>query len=359
MRKWFLGATTEDIIAAAMIEPIGSISWQKLQVHFPSLTELLKSPTSRIVKAGVTEHQANSIVDRPTNVESAMRLMKSKNIKLLTIDGKEYPQLLREINDPPLWLFVRGDVKTFEHTCLTVVGTRKPTTYALAAIEKLLPIQLIEKLCLVSGLAYGIDKQVHMLALKHKTPTIAVLAGGLDSIYPADHHRLAEQIIDSGGLLVSEYPPLSRPYAARFPIRNRIIAGLSKVTVVIEAAIKSGSLTTAKAALDYNRDIFAVPSDVNRKNTGGTNFLIKQGATLLDEPSQLFEAYGIKSTVPSSHIDSQAAGVLHLLAGDPLSADQLAQLTKKSIAEILGILTLLELGGQVFQPSAGMYLAKK
>ena len=356
--RWFFGSSVDDILAVSMVEPLGPISWQKLYTNFKSLKEVLAANTDLLMRAGLNANQADALKNRPKSIDAAKRLLASKKIEILTIDSPDYPALLQEINDPPLWLFCRGNQKVLENVCLTVVGTRKPSAYALLAAEKLLPEELINQLSLVSGLAYGVDKKVHQLALKYNAPTIAVLAGGLDSIYPADHHRLAEQIIEQGGLLITEYPPLSRPRPAKFPIRNRIIAGLSKVTIVLEAAIRSGSLTTAKAALDYNREVMAVPSEITRRGTDGTNFLIKQGATLLDDPLQLFELYGLKTKKAVDNLDAPAHQLLHLLAKEALAVDQIAVLTNQPIPEILGILTELELLGQVYQPQPGFYEAK-
>lgn len=358
-RGWFLDSAIDNILAVSMVEPLGPISWQKLYRGFKSLKAVLTASTELLRKCGLTTNQIEALKNRPESVEAAKRLLKSKSIEMLTIDSPHYPQILREINDPPLWLFCRGNIKILQRICLTVVGTRKPSSYAMLAAEKLLPEELVGQLCLVSGLAYGVDKKVHQLALKYNSPTIAVLAGGLDSIYPADHSQLAEQIIAYGGLLITEYPPLSRPRPAKFPVRNRIIAGLSKVTVVLEAAIRSGSLTTAKAALDYNREVMAVPSEITRRDADGTNFLIKQGATLLDDPRQLFEIYDLKAKVLAEMLDEPAHKLLHLLAKEALSIDQIAALTNQTIPEILGILTELELLGQVFQHHPGFYQAKK
>ena len=359
VKRWFLGSTTEDILSVSMVELLGPVSWQKLYTNFKSLKAVLEASTDVLMKAGLNAHQAEALKNRPKSVDAAKHLLSSKKIEIVTIDSPDYPVLLKEINDPPLWLFCRGNKKILQKTCLTIVGTRKPSSYALLAAEKLLPEELVAQLCLVSGLAYGVDKKVHQLSLKFGSPTIAVLAGGLDSIYPADHSRLADQVVSSGGLLITEYPPLSRPRPAKFPIRNRIIAGLSKVTVVLEAAIRSGSLTTAKAALEYNREVMAVPSEITRRNTDGTNFLIKQGATLLDDPYQLFDIYGLKSKKIADTLDAPAHQLLHLLAKESLAVDQIAALTKTSIPEILGILTELELLGQVFQSRPGFYQAKK
>ncbi|MCR4277641.1 MAG: DNA-processing protein DprA [Candidatus Berkelbacteria bacterium] len=359
VKRWFLGSTTEDVLSVSMVELLGPASWQKMYMNFESLREVLAASTNLLVRAGLNVHQADAIKSRPTKVEASKHLLTSKKIEIITVDSSDYPVLLKEINDPPLWLFCRGNKKVLKKVCLTVVGTRKPSSYALLAAEKLLPEALVKQLCLVSGLAYGVDKKIHQIALKFNSPTIAVLAGGLDSIYPAEHNLLAEQIVESGGLLITEYPPLSRPRPAKFPIRNRIIAGLSKVTVVLEAAIRSGSLTTAKSALDYNREVMAVPSEITRRDTDGTNFLIKQGATLLDDPAQLFEIYGFKTNKKLDNLDASARELLHLLVKGALSVDQIAQLTATAIPEILGILTELELLGKVFQSRPGFYQARK
>ncbi|OGD63923.1 DNA protecting protein DprA [Candidatus Berkelbacteria bacterium RIFCSPLOWO2_01_FULL_50_28] len=360
VKSWFKGSSVEDILSVGDLEPIGPISWQKLYRSFPSFVNLLTAPKSKLLQAGLTDHQANVLSRRPKNLEAQKHLLTSKSISLLSIDDKNYPPLLREINDPPLWLYYRGDVSALSTTTLTVVGTRKPSPYALQAIKRLLPDFVVSNLTIVSGLAYGIDKQAHMLSLENNHPTVAVLAGGLDSIYPADHSQLAQKIIDGGGVLVSEYPPLSRPRPARFPVRNRIIAGLSRLTVVIEAAIRSGSLTTAKSALDYNREIFAVPADILRRDADGTNFLIKHGATLLDNPSQIAEFYGFKAnTLDDVAVDSANGKLLDLIIKAPLSVDTLVELTGSPIEEVLGILTELEIGGQVFQPQNGYYQRRK
>ena len=356
---YFKAAELKDIVSIAMLETLGPISLKKIYHHFPSWRHFLKASQELLIKSGLTEIQARSIINRPQNIESSLRLLKNMAIGLITIHDPKYPQLLKEINDPPLWLFYRVDIKILSRSTLTVIGTRKPSAYAISELELLLPEQLVKKVTLVSGLAYGIDKKVHQLSLRHKSPTAAVLAGGLDSIYPSDHHRLAESIVDEGGVLLTEYPPLSRPRPAKFPIRNRIIAGLSPITVVVEAMIKSGSLTTAKAALDYNREVYAVPSDINRRSSGGTNFLIKKGAMLLDSQQQLIDYLGLKTIREKvAPVDKTEEKLIHLLESQSLTVDQLSALTKIEIPEILGILTHLELSGTVYQNQPGYYKTK-
>lgn len=358
-KDWFKGVSTADIISLGMLEPIGPIAWQKIYRSFESGRELLKASPTGLAKLGLAKAQINALIDRSKNVEAAERLLASKKIELITLDNPNYPTLLKEINDPPLWLYLRGDITQTDKKLLTIVGTRKPSAYALAALEKVVSEKLAKEVGLVSGLAYGIDKAVHERALKAGGLTIAVLAGGLDSIYPIDHSRLAEQIVASGGVLISEYPPLCRPRPWRFPVRNRILAGLAPATLVVEAKIKSGSLTTAKSAIDYNRDLFAVPGDINRGQAEGTNFLIKRGAMLLDESDELERYFGLtKSKNLVDTIDKELKSFVDLLSDAPLTTDQLVVLSGQPVEAVLAIITQLELLEIVSQDQSGAYRLK-
>jgi len=184
---------------------------------------------------------------------------------------------------------------------------------------------------------------------------VAVLAGGLDSTYPIDHHRLAQKIIEQGGALLSEYPPLSRPKPYRFPVRNRIIAGLSPVSLIVEAKIQSGSLTTARSALDYNREVWAVPGDITRKLAEGANHLIKDGATLIDSPKQIAQHYGLQARERAIPVDKTKAQLLELLTSNPESVEQLLMKTNLTTPELLRHLTELELAGLIIRDNTGLY----
>jgi len=357
-RRWFSSSTVEDIISVSCLDPLGPIAWRNLFHNFSSLQTVLKAETNKLAQIGLAPAQINALFNRPQSVQAAAKLMGLKKIQLITIDDSGYPYALKEIPDPPLWIFYRGDLSVLKHTCLTVVGTRKPSGYALTAIKHILPNDLVSELTIISGLAYGIDKAAHELSLAHGGKTVAVLAGGLDTTYPAEHYRLAERIIESGGLLMSEYPPLSRPRPWRFPVRNRILAGLSMVTLIVEAAKKSGSLTTAKSALDYNRDVLAVPNEITRHLADGGNFLIKHGARLVDCAADVADALQVKLK-RSQPSDKKEVALLELIAKTPLTVDTLVELTKQPIEEILGTLTQLELSGSVYQPQPGFYEAKK
>lgn len=359
-KAWLNGVTSAEIIGLGVLQPLGPITWNRLRAKVPSCRELLDMGEMGWRELGLANAQVAALVNRPVNVAASERLLKSKNIQLITIDHPDYPPLLKEIADPPLWLYYRGDIKTAHQKSLSVVGTRKPSSYALDAVKTLLSDKLSSKIVIASGLAYGIDKAAHERSLDCNGKTIAVLAGGLDSIYPTDHFRLADKIVAGGGVLISEYPPLDRPAPWKFPVRNRILAGLAPATVVIEAKIKSGSLTTAKSAIDYNRDLFAVPGDISRHQAEGTNFLIKHGAMLLDDAAQLDDYYDLRSSKNKTEgLSIELKALVSHLADGPQSIDQLINLTKQPIESLLGLITQLELLEVIRQDDSGCYCLKK
>ena len=357
--QWFSDITTEEIVSFASVEYLTPVYLHKIFRSFDNFKSVLKASEKQLLDHGVPPDLSKQILKRPKDVTKQLKLMKQFDINVIKLCDSEYPALLKHIDDPPLWLFYRGSLESLKQKCLTVVGTRKPSTYALAAMEHLFVSDLMSNVTTLSGLAYGVDKKAHELSLKSGGTTVAVLAGGLDCIYPSAHIHLAEKIIETGGALISEYPPLSTPEPYRFPIRNRIIAGLSPLTVIVEAKIKSGTMTTAKSAVDYNRDIMSLPGDINRPAAEGPNMLIKKGAMLLDSPDDLLQYYNIKSSKVAQQVDKQGSELLNLLTDDPKTVDQLVSVTGEGIDIVLSKLTELELVGLVYQISAGCYSANK
>lgn len=358
-KAWLKDVTPAEIISLGVLQPLGPVTWSRLRAKLPSGRSLLEMGEMGWRELGLANAQVAALINRPTNTAAAERLLKSKNIRLLTIDEPDYPKLLKEIPDPPLWLYVRGDVTAMHQKSLTVVGTRKPSSYALTALKSVISEKLAHDIVINSGLAYGIDRAAHERSLVAGGRTVAVLAGGLDAIYPSDHYKLADKMVDQGGALVSEYPPLDRPAPWKFPVRNRILAGLGPATLVIEAKIKSGSLTTAKSAIDYNRDLFALPGDVTRPLAQGTNFLIKNGANLLDQPEQLEQYYGLKSVAKSvTSLDKELTSLVHLLSDAPKTVDQLVELSRQNVEQVLGAVTQLELLELICQTDTGAYTLK-
>ncbi|HEX2919046.1 MAG TPA: DNA-processing protein DprA [Edaphobacter sp.] len=199
---------------------------------------------------------------------------------ILTPSDEEYPERLREIYDPPAVLWIRGDASLLSRPGIAVVGTRHPSTYGAGMAEMLSRDLAARGLTILSGMARGVDTAAHKGALEGRGKTVAVWGTGIDVIYPKENKRLAEQIVQSGGTIVSEYPLGTFPAPQNFPVRNRILSGLSVGVLVIEAAEHSGTRITARLAMEQNRDVYAVPGNVTNKNAWGPNTLIKQGAKL-------------------------------------------------------------------------------
>lgn len=214
-------------------------------------------------------------------------------IEELSINNKFYPKQLKEIYNPPKKLYVLGNKEILNYFSVAIVGTRKNSKYGETVATNLSYDLASKNIVIVSGLALGIDSFAHIGALNAKGKTVAVLGHGLDIIYPKENRNLARKIIQEGGCLVTEYPIGTQIEKEHFPERNRIISGLSRGVVVIEATEKSGSLITADFAVEQGRDVFAVPGEILSQNSFGTNELIKQGAKLITEASDILEEYKI------------------------------------------------------------------
>ena len=356
--SWFGGLSTEEILRLSKIDEIGPINWNRIYNHFENYRQFLNAKNNELIGLGLRDKQVESL-KKEIDTDKISEGLKKYDIKLVLIDDKKYPKLLKEINDPPLWLYYKGDLEIQNNKCLTVVGSRKPSQSALSALDKVITKAIAEEITIVSGLAFGIDKAVHLKSLESKGKTVAVLAGGLDSIYPTMHTKIADKIVENGGLLLSEYPPLSRPLPFRFPIRNRIVAGLSPVTLIIEAKLPSGSLTTAKAALDNNREVWAIPADINNPNAQGGNYLINQGASCIFRPEQIAEFYDIKlERKDNVEVDKQGQKILDLLGDGPKSFEELVEKLELPVDEALSSLTSLELDNLIYQSSINNYERK-
>lgn len=212
------------------------------------------------------------------------------SVQLIPIEDPAYPPLLREIHNPPAQLYVRGNEKLLSHSKLiAVVGSRNLSEYSHQAMKTVLPHVVAQNVSIVSGLALGADTLAHTLSITGGQPTIAVLGTGVDtaSIYPKSNTELAQRILDTGGTLVSEYPPHTPPHKAHFPARNRIIAGLCRTCIIAQAAVKSGSLITARLAMEANRDVLAIPGPITDPLHTGTNQLIRDGASPVIESNDI------------------------------------------------------------------------
>jgi DNA processing protein len=269
------------------------------------------------------------------------------------LNQNKFPRRLREISDPPKKLFIKGELPDEHHKWLCVVGSRKYTNYGKEACETLIAGLAGLPVVIVSGLALGIDSIAHRSALKAGLKTVAVPGSGLDDdvLYPATGKVLAEEIVKSGGALLSEFEPDFRATVWSFPQRNRIMAGLSDAILVIEAEIKSGTLITSKLATDYNRDVFALPGSIFSKTSEGPHMLIRKGAGVVDSSSTLRELLGFADDSENTKRDYSSCSkeemeILNAL-DSPLSRDELLDSISMPTSQIYSILSILEIKGLI------------
>jgi len=271
-------------LALRLVPGLGTRSAGKLIAQFRTPQAIFRASRTELEGAGLSGALAQSIASGCTFEDAVVQQEKmlEAGTAAIAITDPRYPALLREIFDPPVLLFARGDAALLQSTMLGVVGTRRPTPYGIAAAERLSGDLARAGLLIVSGMARGIDTAAHKAALAAGSPTIAVLGCGVDVVYPAENRNLSADIA-AKGLIVSEFPMGSTAFPQNFPIRNRIISGMSAGLLVVEGAQYSGSAITARLALDQGREVFAVPGNITSKMSWGPNLLIKQGAKLVQD----------------------------------------------------------------------------
>ncbi len=274
--------------------------------------------------------------------------------KIAKLAPDEFPPALREINDPPEALYLEGTLPDESYTYLTIVGSRRYSRYGQEAAERLIAGLAGYPIVVVSGLAIGLDTVAHRATLAAGRPTIAVPGSGLDRsvLHPPSNRRLADQIVEAGGALLSELEPLAPAGVHTFPRRNRLMAGLAKAVLVIEAGAKSGTLITARLALDYNRDVLAIPGSIFAPTAFGTNQLIRQGATPITTSEELLLALGFEprpglKSAAAENLSPAEQAVIELLAVEPLSRDDLIRRLKLAPNEANALLSLMEIGGLI------------
>jgi DNA processing protein len=271
-------------LALKLVPGLGTRTSAKLLERFRTPQAIFRASRTELETSGVSGAVAQSIASGITFEDAAGQheKMAQAGAVLITFGDPRYPQLLREIFDPPIILFARGRVELLESLAVAVVGTRRPTPYGLAVAERLSGDLAHAGLTIVSGMARGVDTASHKGALAGGGDTIAVLGCGVDVVYPAENRKLAAELA-AKGLLVSEFPMGATAFPQNFPIRNRIISGISLGVLVVEGAQYSGSAITAKLAMDQGREVFAVPGNITNKLAWGPNLLIKQGAKLVQD----------------------------------------------------------------------------
>lgn len=350
-------------LALDEIPSFGSATAIKLFEHL-TITELFASDVSALRHLGFNDKQVNAI-QHPNwaHIDKNLGWLDSSEKQILCYVDDDYPLLLKEIASCPLVLYIQGNKKQLDHDQIAIVGTRNPSMSGKETAHHFSKAFSEAGLTVTSGLAIGIDGIAHQAAIDCNKPTVAVLGTGVDVIYPRRHKQLAEQILQHDGVLVSEFAPGTQPLAHHFPRRNRVISGLSLGTLVAEAALKSGSLITAKYALEQNREVFAVPGSINNPQAKGCHFLIRQGAKLVECPEHVYEELPNLNIKPINNlyrsakkIESKDLAADRLLVSvdyEPTPVDSIVSSTGLPVSEVLQKLLQLELEGLVATAPGG------
>lgn len=309
--------------------------------------------------------------DEWNNVDRIIDQTEKAGAGLLAYDDEHYPELLKHIYDPPLILWYKGDLSALKNPGVAVVGTRNPGSYGLKQAEEWTKQLVQNGLSVNSGLAYGIDAKAHQTTVEQGGKTVAVLGSGIDNIYPNRNKPLAKRIMESGGLILSEFPPGTKPDAKNFPGRNRIVSGMSQGVLVVESGVKGGSMITARYALDQNREVFVVPHQLGYIKGEGCNFLIQNGQGKLvrkidDILEEISVAMSTSKTVPSTpdsawksmELTETEKELCELLEGSSKHIDQLSEMTGRPTFKLLPEMLSLELKGAILQ-KAGKYFETK
>ena len=342
---------------------IGAKTLAKISQCFSSMEEAWHAPISKLKEKGLSDKIINSILKSKSQKkpDEEMKKLDRFKIKAITKKDKFYPSILKQIPDAPELLYYKGNIECEKEVNLAVVGSRKFSSYGEKAVEKIIKPLCGAGILIVSGLALGIDALAHKEALKAQGRTFAVLGNGLDSIYPSSNRYLAEEIVKNNGALISEFPIGTPSFKQNFPFRNRIIAGLSRGTLVIEAAASSGSLITAGCALDYNREVFAVPGSIFSSNSEGPNNLIKMGAKTVTGTEDILSELNIeiaknhqkvKEIIPDT---KEEKIIIETVGEDSLHIDKIAKISKLDIVKLNQTLILMEMKGKIKNLGANVY----
>jgi DNA processing protein len=352
-------------VAFTCVRGIGPARFQVLLDFFGDAQTAWRAGREGLLAAGLDARTADALVShRKTRPEPAreLDLLARHGVTALPLPDPTYPALLREIYLPPSLLYVRGAFVPADEWAIAVVGTRKATSYGVQATHKLAGDLAQQQITIISGLAMGVDTAAHQATLAKGGRTIAVLGSGLDIIWPGENKKLAERIAEQGAL-VSEFPLGTRPEPGNFPARNRIISGLSRGVLVVEAPEKSGALITARFALDQNRDVFALPGSIFSKASDGANKLIQAGAKLVMRAEDILEELQMQQAPQQQEMREHLPGsetervILSLLAAapEPLHSDEICRASGLPAAEVSSALLMMHLKGMIFDLGSMRY----
>jgi len=359
----------EYLVNLSAVPGVGPTRIRALVAHFKSVENIFKSSSKVLCSVDGIDYKTAKNILGYSNFQFGEQQVKKASqldIDIISFWDNRYPESLKKIYDPPAFIFVKGDLTPQDRYAIGVVGTRLASSYGKIIAEKFSKELAQKGLTIVSGMARGIDTISHWAAIHTGGKTFAVLGSGLDNIYPAENKKLADNIIKQGAL-ISEFCLGTGPDAVNFPKRNRIIAGLSLGTVVIEAGIRSGALLTANYALEQNREVFAVPGNINSPKSSGANQLIKEGAKLTTSVEDILDELGpqLKYFLNNDKEDNREKlldlseaekKILGMLSHEPIHIDRLSHLFGKSTAETLSLLLPLEFKDLVKQLQGKLFI---
>jgi len=346
----------EALVSLNMVADIGTIRLNKLLKFFDKPENILGASYERLTQvSGIGQSIAAKINSfKEKDLELEFDLARKLGLKILTKDDEEYPKNLKDTIDPPLVLYVKGELRPEDKNAIGIVGSRRASFYGLDNAQKFAFGLSEEGFTIVSGMARGIDTYAHRGALKAKGRTIAVMGSGFNKIYPEENKDLAEEI-SRNGAVISEFPVNAKPLKQNFPRRNRLISGLSLGVLVAEAARNSGALITADFALEQGREVFAIPGKVDSDNSFGTNELIKQGAKLVSCLEDILEEFNLPKIIVSKIKEKkgeplslglsdnvQEKEVYQFISGESIQIDELAEKTNLDIQQLSSILLKLQ-----------------
>ncbi len=346
------------------VSGIGPAKIQALLGYFGSLEKAWNATDSQLRDIGFDARAIQSLNETRQNfdLDQYAQRVESSGVSVVTWGSPEYPELLREIPAAPPLVFLRGQLEPIDRWAVAVVGTRRLTAYGRQVTHDLVAGLVSNGITIISGLARGIDAVAHRTAIEGGGRTIAVMASGIDKIYPPEHRDLAREIVAGHGALVTDYPFGAEPESNHFPARNRLISGLSLGVIVIEAGERSGALITARFALEQNREVFAVPGNIHSPVSVGTNRLIQQGGKLVMRVEDVLEELNLKMVAEQAVAQiilpetAEEAALIAQLSSQPVHVDELGRLTSMPMSLISSTLTMMELKGMVQQVGGMNYI---
>lgn len=351
-------------VALNHVKGIGPVRMQSLLAFFGDAKSAWLAPESELRNSGLPPKVLVNLLEVRKNLslEKVWMHIEKMNIQVCTIKDPDYPLRLREVENHPPVLYLRGALLPEDAWSVAIVGTRRMTSYGKQVVSEIASALSMNGITVISGLARGVDGLAHKSALETGGRTIAVLGSGVDRIYPPEHRKLSEEIIHNGAIL-SDYAPGTPPDGVNFPPRNRIISGLSLAVVVIEASKQSGALITAAFAAEQGREVFAVPGNIYAPQSKGCNILLQQGARVLLDVQDILESLNLamvnqhreaRKVLPSNATEATLIGVL---SDEPLHVDDICSQSALPIDTVSSTLTLMELKGMVRQVGGMKYIA--